>query len=468
MGFIGKFLVFGAGLALLVGAGIGGLWYKLSQPAPIPKLELQYWGPGKAKADDITIKPFKINVSNEVLEDLRDRLDLLPPLTPPLEGANFRYGFNSDYLQKVVQFWQNEYDWRSRETFLNSLPQFSTQVGGLQLHFIHAKPREVPAGVRVLPLLLLHGWPGSVREFYELIPLLTAARPGAGFVFEVVAPSLPGFGFSEGAAKPGLGPAQMGVLFRALMERLGHKEFYVQGGDWGHVIGSAMATLFPKSVLGFHTNMVFLTTPLSQFRLLLGSFIPSLVVEPEHYNKVYPIVKNFMYILEESGYFHLQTTKPDTVGVSLRDSAVGLAAYILEKFSTWTDKDWRSLPDGNLEKKFSLTNLLDNVMIYWVSGSITTSMRLYSEAFTKQYLGLQIDSVPCIVPTAVANFPNELSYTPKKIAEDKYRNLVQFSHLPRGGHFAAFEEPQLLANDLWDAVENIRKIRFQSLSKIKK
>ncbi|GLH11520.1 Epoxide hydrolase [Gryllus bimaculatus] len=260
----------------------------------------------------------------------------------------------------------------------------------------------------------------------------------------------------------------MGVLFRALMERLGHKEFYVQGGDWGHVIGSAMATLFPKSVLGFHTNMVFLTTPLSQFRLLLGSFIPSLVVEPEHYNKVYPIAKNFMYILEESGYFHLQTTKPDTVGVSLRDSAVGLAAYILEKFSTWTDKDWRSLPDGNLEKKYSLTNLLDNVMIYWVSGSITTSMRLYSEAFTKQYLGLQIDSVPCIVPTAVANFPNELSYTPKKIAEDKYRNLVQFSHLPRGGHFAAFEEPQLLANDLWDAVENIRKIRSQSLSKVKK
>ncbi|GLH11519.1 EH2 protein [Gryllus bimaculatus] len=128
MGFIGKFLVFGAGLALLVGAGIGGLWYKLSQPAPIPKLELQYWGPGKAKADDITIKPFKINVSNEVLEDLRDRLDLIPPLTPPLEGANFRYGFNSDYLQKVVQFWQNEYDWRSRETFLNSLPQFSTQI----------------------------------------------------------------------------------------------------------------------------------------------------------------------------------------------------------------------------------------------------------------------------------------------------------------------------------------------------
>ncbi|KAK7868632.1 hypothetical protein R5R35_008441 [Gryllus longicercus] len=451
MGLIRAALTTGAVLSLVGALAVGGLWHYLSQPAPRPTLPAQHWGPGPAKPDNPAVVPFKISASAAQLQDLRHRLQTLPALTPPLEDANFRYGFNSRYLQQVVSFWRDEYKWAEREAFLNALPQFKTQVGGLQLHFIHAKPKQVPAGARVLPLLLLHGWPGSVREFYELIPLLTAARPGADFVFEVVAPSLPGYGFSEGAAKQGLGPAQMGALFRTLMERLGHKQFFVHGGDWGHAIGSAMATLYPDSILGFHTTSCWSNQFAASFKLTLASLYPSYFMTDEEIKRAYPQGEQFMFTLEESGYFHIQATKPDTVGVALRDSPAGLAAYILEKFSTWTEKDWRSLPDGGLTKKFTLTKLLDNVMIYWISGSITTSMRLYSEAFSLANLGLKIDAVPTDVPTAVVNFPNELMFTPRFIGADKFKRIVHFSHAPRGGHFPALEEPQLLADDIWDA-----------------
>lgn len=173
-------------------------------------------------------------------------MDLHSHLTSPLENVNFEYGFNTNYLKKVVEFWKTKYNWREREIFLNSFPHFKTYVDGLDLHFIHVKPQNVDKNTDVLPLLLLHGWPGSVREFYDIIPLLTTTRKGVNFVFEVIAPSLPGYGFSEGASKPGLGAAQVAVVMKNLMERIGFKKFYVQGGDWGAVIASHMGTLFPK------------------------------------------------------------------------------------------------------------------------------------------------------------------------------------------------------------------------------
>ncbi|XP_067008639.2 juvenile hormone epoxide hydrolase 1 [Anabrus simplex] len=456
MGVLRNLVLSGGVLIVFLAVSIGVLWSFISQPAPIPELEPTWWGPGAARKDDTTIKPFKINVSNEVLDDLHDRLELLPTLKPPLEGANFRYGFNTNYLKSVVEFWSQKYNWRDREAFLNKLPQFKTQVSGLNLHFIHAKPKEVPKGTKVLPLLLLHGWPGSIREFYGLIPLLTTPRKDANFVFEVIAPSLPGYGFSDGAAKQGLGAAQIAVVFKSLMERLGFQQFYLQGGDWGAIITANMATLYPKSILGLHSNMCFINTPLSNVKRLIGSLWPTLLVEEAHVDKMYPLSKTFSYLIEESGYMHLQASKPDTIGVALSDSPAGLAAYILEKFSTWTDPSWRSLPDGGLTKKFALVDLLDNIMIYWVSESITTSMRLYSETFNKAQLSLNMDSVPTPVPTACAVFPNELSYTPKCLLEEKFKNIVKFTHMERGGHFAAFEEPELLADDVFDAVKIMR------------
>nr|CAD7263042.1 unnamed protein product [Timema shepardi]CAD7571341.1 unnamed protein product [Timema californicum] len=355
----------------LTAIGIGRLYNKLTSVPPLPNIESTWWGPGQPHNVDKSIRPFRINTSQEVLDDLNTRLQHVK-LTPPLEGIGFQYGFNTDYLKKVVDFWRTKYNWREREAYLNSFPQFKTQVDGLDLHFLHVKPKQVPPSTRVLPLLLLHGWPGSVREFYEIIPLLTTPREGVNFVFEVVVPSLPGYGFSEGASKPGLGAAQMAVVFKDLMARLGFDKFYLQGGDWG---------------------------------------------------------------------------------VALTDSPVGLAAYILEKFSLGTNAEFRSKSDGGLTHKFQLADLLDNVMIYWVTGSITTSVRLYSEGFSKAERELGILSIPTKVPTACVWFPHEIRYYPEYFLREKYHNLLQNSHMKQGGHFAAMEEPKLLAEDIFSAIK---------------
>ncbi|PNF15772.1 Juvenile hormone epoxide hydrolase 1 [Cryptotermes secundus] len=450
MGLLGKLLLVSVTLTALV---IGYIFYTLNQVPQLPELENTWWGAGQPRKLDESIRNFKINISDDILHDLQIRLDLHSHITPPMENVNFEYGFNTDYLKKVVEFWKTKYNWREREVFLNKFPHFKTYVDGLDLHFIHVKPQKVDKNIRVFPLLLLHGWPGSVREFYDIIPLLTTPRKDVNFVFEVIVPSLPGYGFSEGASKPGLGPAQVAVVMKNLMERIGFKKFYAQGGDWGALIVSNMGTLFPKSLLGVHSNMCFSNSLSANLKVLLGSLWPTLIVDEAHVDKLYPVGQHYAYLLEEMGYMHLQATKPDTLGVALRDSPVGLAAYILEKFSTWTERSWRSLPDGGLTRKYRLTDLLDNVMIYWVTGSITTSVRLYSEAFTKAQFALKLDSIPSITPTACAAFPNELAYQPKSLLQEKYLKLVQYTDMPRGGHFAAFEEPELLADDVFEAVK---------------
>lgn len=183
----------------------------------------------------------------QVIRDMKNRLSNIRPLVKPLENINFEYGFSSDYLTKIIDHWLNRYDWTARQAYLNTMPQYKTRVYGLDLHFIHVKPRLSSSDkIRTLPLLMLHGWPGSVVEFYKIIPMLTEPKSGDyDFVFEVIAPSLPGYGFSDAAVKPGMGPAQIGQVFVKLMERLGHKKFYVQGGDWGAIITDAISKIFP-------------------------------------------------------------------------------------------------------------------------------------------------------------------------------------------------------------------------------
>ncbi|XP_025832017.1 juvenile hormone epoxide hydrolase 2-like [Agrilus planipennis] len=354
----------------------------------------------------------------------------------------------------------NEYNWREREKFLNKLPQFKTEILGRNIHFIHAKPSSsLPKNVRVLPILLLHGWPGSFREFYHIIPILTKPQGEKDFAFEVVVPSLPGYGFSDGASKPGLGPAQMAQIFNKLMYRLGYKKYYIQGGDWGAQIISIMGTLYPDSILGVHSNLCRIVyTALPRIQLLIGSIFPSLIVEEEHEKLVYPLSETIMFLISESGYMHIQATKPDTVGVGLNDSPVGLAAYIIEKFSTWTNKSWRYREDGGLLEKFTFTDLLDNVMIYWVTGSITTSFRIYAEHFSQEQKALGLDSIPAKVPTACAKFKNELLSVPNTLIRTKYPNLVQSKYYTEGGHFPAFEVPQILADDIANAVEKFEEI----------
>ncbi|XP_015598297.1 juvenile hormone epoxide hydrolase 2 [Cephus cinctus] len=445
-----------AALILLVTIGIS--FYLKNQPAPtVPKLPEQNWGPKTAVKDNEGIRPFKINVSKSVIDELNQRLDRTRELQPPLEGAGWTYGISTTFLNSVLKHWRTKYDWSKRQELLNKYPQFKTKIQGLDIHFYHVKPTlPKDRNVRVLPLLLVHGWPGSVVEFQKIFPLLTTPRPDQDYVFEVIAPSLPGYGFSDAAVRPGLGPAQMAVIFKNLMLRLGYDKFYTQGGDWGSVITATLSQQFPNKVSGAHFNMCFSNTASATIWSIIGAYLPSLVATKEEIPRIYPLSHHWLRLVEETGYMHIQATKPDTVGTAVTDSPAGLAAYILEKFSTWTNPEYRFRDDGGLFEKFTIDELLDNLMVYWVTNSITTSFRLYAETFNKSYKALGFDELPVPVSTGCAIFPHELAFQPESIIRSKYPNTIQYSVLPRGGHFAAFEEPQLLADDVWSFV-NLRE-----------
>ncbi|XP_017775148.1 PREDICTED: juvenile hormone epoxide hydrolase 1-like [Nicrophorus vespilloides] len=437
--------------ALIVAIVYGGIKFnRLFQNAPVPNLDEPYWGPGSPKADSRAVVPFKIDVDDEVLIDLKNRLANHRKITQSLEGANQDYGIHSNHLEEILNYWEKDYKWKEREVILNKFPQFKTEIQGLKIHYIHVKPAD--KNVKTLPLLILHGWPGSVKEFHRILPMLTQKQEGADFAFEVIAASLPGYGFSQAPSKMGLGAMEMAVIFKNLMIRLGFDSFYVQGGDWGGVIVTHMATLYPRHVRGMHSNMCFVNTPLSFFKHTAGSFCPSLFMTEKEVEKNYPLSKYFYNLMLEFGYMHLQSTKPDTLGVGLTDSPAGLAAYILEKFSTWTNPHWKDLPDAGLNKKYNYDDLLDNVMIYWVTKTITTSMRLYSESFNILQSQSGIARAPITVPAACARYQYELGIQPEWILKDKYTNLVQLTDYDFGGHFIAFEEPTSLTKDIFTAV----------------
>ncbi|KAJ8925185.1 hypothetical protein NQ315_001370 [Exocentrus adspersus] len=429
----------------------------LYEVPPLPEIEETWWGPREPSKEDTEIREFKINVSNEVLKDLNQRLANALPFHEPLEGAKQHYGINAHLLRSIVDFWKTKYDWRAREKFLNQYPQFTVSVQGLKIHYLHVKPKQTNGLLKVVPLLLLHGWPGSIREFYEIIPLLTAPQKDRTLVFEIIAPLVTRYGFSEAAVRPGLGALQMAVIFKNLMQRLGYQRYYIQGGDWGGAIVQHMAVLYPDKIIGVHSNMCFVNTPLANWKWILGSLYPPLIVSKELEPQVYPLSEKLSFMMLEFGYMHLQATKPDTVGVALRDSPVGLAAYILEKFTTWTNPLWKDLDDGGLTNKYTLTNLLDNVMIYWVTRSITTSMRLYSETFNKDQYSSKVASIPVEVPSGCARFSHELSTQPDSILRDNYKNLIHLTDHD-GGHFAAFEVPDVLAEDIYAFTEKVEAL----------
>lgn len=461
MGFCAKVLFVVASLATAL---IFNQYRELSAPMPVPELNLkQYWGPGDVKQykEDVSIKSFKVEYGEEVIEKLRTKLNDVPNLTPPLEETAFEYGFNTDRLKQVLSYWRTTYldKWATgRQKFLNQFPHFRTQIQGLNMHYIHVKPTNVPKGTKVLPLLLLHGWPGSVREFYEIIPKLTTKSDDkVGFVFEVIVPSLPGYGWSQGSAKKGLAPSEVAIVMKNLMARVGFKKFYIQGGDWGSLIGNVMATYFQEDVLGIHLNMCSIMTPLSFPKMFLAAFKPSMFVDEQYVDYYFPLGSKFSNMIEESGYMHIQATKPDTIGTALLGNPVGLAAYIVEKFSTWTNPAYRNLQDGGLEKYFTLDALLDNIMIYYLTDSITTSQRIYAEAFTSTELKKEIDRIQTSVPAACAKFRHELFQQIDWVLRDHFTNLVQSNHFSDGGHFAAMQLPDVLYKDFVQFISSLRK-----------
>ncbi|KOB77874.1 Juvenile hormone epoxide hydrolase-like protein 1, partial [Operophtera brumata] len=485
------------------------LYIYVSRTPKLPDLDLQkWWG----------VDWYHL----QAIQDLKQRLKNRRPLTKPLEGIQSEYGMNTTYLENILEYWTEKYDIKNRVELLNKFPHYKTRIQGLDIHFMRVKPR-VEEGLKVLPLLMLHGWPSSSKEFDKVIPLLTSPKEGYDFVFEVIAADLPGYGFSEGATKPGLNPVQIGIIMRNLMMRIGYDKFYVQAGDWGsqcathmttvfpdHVLGvnkvrcqigiimrhlmmrigydkfyvqtcdwgsqcaTHMTTVFPDQVLGVnkarcqigiimrhlmmrigydkfyvqagdwgsqcatHMTTVFPDQVLGVNKarcqiaiimrhlmmrigydkfyvqtcdwgsqcathmatvfpgqLLLGSLYPS-YVDPVHSNKTYPLKKWFKFFLRETGYFHLQATKPDTIAVAC-------------------NKEQLDTPHGGLEN-LDLNDVLDTVTIMWMNSCA-----------------------------------QEIAHLPDWILKDKFVNLVRSTTLDFGGHFAALQTPQVLVDDIFAA-----------------
>ncbi|XP_054740345.1 juvenile hormone epoxide hydrolase 1 [Anastrepha obliqua] len=418
----------------------------------LPKPELDtnaYWGRDEAK--DYTapkdIVPFKIEYNQTIIDDLRAQLNRTWKYTAPLNNTKFEYGFNTEALQHVVTYWRDYYllKWKAREEYLNSLPHFKTEIQGLNIHFIHAKPSdEVREQKKVVPLLLLHGWPGSVREFYDFIHLLTEVSDVQDHVYEVIAPSLVGFGWSDAATKHGFNAAQMAIVMRNLMLRVGFDKFLVQGGDWGSIIGGNIATLFPENVLGFHSNMCVLVTPLALVKTYIASWMPERFVPARFFvGHHFPLAEKYKELFKEAGYFHIQSTKPDTIGTALQTNPIGLAAYILEKFQTNTGPDLNQLFNA-IDKVYKLDAVLDNIMIYYLTNTATTAARFYAENMSNEYLSLHLDRVPSPVPMGCARFKNDLPTAPDWALRDKFPNLMLSTYYQQGGHFAALEMPTML------------------------
>ncbi|KAG8584491.1 hypothetical protein GDO81_008850 [Engystomops pustulosus] len=280
-----------------------------------------WWGAGPRQEDeDEEIHPFKIETSEEELKDLFRRIDDTR-YAEPLEGSRFNYGFNSKHLRKVVSYWKEGFSWKKQLEVLNQFPHFKTKIEGIDIHFIHVKPKNLPAGRRAKPIIMVHGWPGSFYEFYKIIPLLTDPKSHGlsdEHIFEVVCPSIPGYGFSEASHKQGFDSVAAARIFYKLMRRLGYQQFYAQGGDWGSMVCTILAQLAHSNVRGLHLNMAvaFPKSVKGVFSIFLGRQFPGLFgFEQEDVRRMFPFLKKyFFHTMKESGYMHIQSTKPDTAG----------------------------------------------------------------------------------------------------------------------------------------------------------
>jgi microsomal epoxide hydrolase len=381
-------------------------------------------------------RPFSLHVADDVLDDLQQRLARarFPDLPP--HGEPWQYGSDVPYLRELVGYWKDSFNWRQQEAALNAFPQYTAPVAGIDVHFLH-----VPGvGPRPMPLLLSHGWPGSTWEFYKIIPMLTdPARFGGdpADAFTVVAPSLPGYTLSFQPGQPRFGIGEIGQAFVELMrDVLGYDRFLAQGGDWGAFISAHIGMTEPGSTLGVHLNLI----PMRREPVAASD---AQTPEMEAFRQELD-----HWLREETGYSAIQGSKPQTLAFGLTDSPVGLAAWIVEKFRTWSDNG------GDIERSFSKDELLTNIMLYWVTGAIASSFWPY---YTRQHAGWPLPSAESRVevPTAYQSFPKDILHTPRSLAERAF-NIQRWTVAPRGGHFAALEEPKLLAEDVRAFARSLR------------
>lgn len=374
------------------------------------------------------IEAFQLAIPDSQLEDLHRRLDATR--WPEKEASDdWSQGVPLAEIRALVDYWRTGYDWRRCEAMLNGFGQFCTRIDGLDIHFLHVRSPHANA----LPMLLTHGWPGSVVEFHKVIGPLTdpVAHGGrAEDAFHLIIPSLPGYGFSGKPSRTGWGVEPIATAWAELMRRLGYARYVAQGGDWGATVTTTLGKMRPEGLVGIHLNMP-IVTPDPPYENLSDEEKAALAVSAD-------------YWVQEAGYAKQQSTRPQTLGYALSDSPVGQAAWIYEKLRAWSDCD------GDPLSIFSRDEILDNIMLYWLPGAAASSARLYWESLDS-FRTTRIE-----IPVGCSNFPKELLRAPRSWADRCYANIIHWNDLDRGGHFAAFEQPVLFVDELRNCFAAIR------------
>ncbi|MFG2453812.1 epoxide hydrolase family protein [Streptomyces sp. NPDC048512] len=377
--------------------------------------------------------PFRLDIPQSDLDDLHQRLDRTR-WPDELPGVGWAYGVPRDYLRELVRYWRHDYDWRAAEARLNAWPQFTTEIDGAHLHFAHIRSPEADA----TPLIITHGWPGSIVEFTDIVGPLTDPRAHGGDpadAFHLVLPSIPGFGLSGPTRDTGWEFTRVAAAFATLMERLGYRRYGAQGGDWGGAVSRELGRAHPDRLIGVHLNL--LPGSSATTEPTAGELA---ALSPEERERTRASWRRGQdWNREESGYAAIQATRPQTLAYALTDSPVGQLAWIAEKFRQWTDSGDR--PEDAVDRDLLLTD----VMLYWLTGTAGSSARIYYERAHADYWGRPPE--PSVAPTALAVFPEE-NFVPLRHVAERTDRIVRWTEFDRGGHFAAMEEPDLLVADV--------------------
>ncbi|MFF2384593.1 epoxide hydrolase family protein [Streptomyces sp. NPDC058108] len=425
------FLSTSAAAMTAVATGALGLYANLAD---------RYSGKPVAAGERASIRPFRVNIPERELTELRRRI--MATRWPDRETVEDQsQGVQLATMKELAHYWGTSYNWRRIEEKLNSLPQFTTEIDGLDIHFIHVRSRHENA----LPLILTHGWPGSVLEFLKVIDPLsnpTAHGGRAEDAFHLVIPSMPGYGFSERPTTTGWNPDRIARAWAVLMERLGYEHYVSQGGDWGAVISDKMAVQKPPGLLGIHVNFPATVPADIAKKLACGDPVPAGLTADEKaaYEKLAAFYKT------GSGYSAMMVTRPQTEGYGLTDSPVGLAAWMYDKFAAWT------YSDGHPERVLTKDEMLNDITLYWVTNTAVSSSRLYWENNANNF-----NAVSVSLPAAITVFPGEIYQAPRSWAERSYHDLFYYNKVDRGGHFAAWEVPDLFSRELRAAFGELRK-----------
>ncbi|KPH06194.1 epoxide hydrolase (plasmid) [Rhizobium acidisoli] len=396
------------------------------------------------KNADERIRPFRIHVPQSQLDDLRERI--ADTRWPDKETVgDISQGIQLDRVQKLVRYWGTDYDWRKAEQELNALPEFITTIDGVDIQFIHVRSRHPNA----LPVILTHGWPGSQFEFLKVIGPLTDPTAYGGRpedAFDVVIPSIPGYGFSGKPTELGWGPDRVAKAWDLLMKRLGYTNYVSQGGDHGSVISDALARQAPKGLIGIHLNMP-ATVPGDLMKgINAGDPPPASLSAPER--DAYQSLSTFFG--RNAAYGGIMVTRPQTIGYSLADSPSGMAAWMYEKFDQWTDSD------GVPENVLSRDEMLNDITLYWFTNSGASSSRFYWENNNNNFSSDTQKTRDIKVPVAITAFPKEIYKAPESWSRQAYPSLVYYNQAAKGGHFAAWEQPQIFAEELRAAFKPMR------------